>query len=905
MADYSIDDILAELDAKKARQGGEAANTDISADSVLSEYEEQTAAREIAEPGSVDEVLANTERFSISDGETELLDTEDKEEEPEPIEQEPQAPKEEPLSQTEELKKQLEKQLEEEQKRELLLQKERENTDPDDMLDLVNPIEVKEKVFSEAESEPEGSDDVSHIFAGSTQDIKREQLKELPPADTAIAKKIEDEGEVKEYVTKVRPQTSLLDKLNKSLEEKRKSDLKAHRTITLTNIKNKPSAVAHPLNIDYKKQIIEATGALPRENPAVEQEKAAELGAEKKHKLKDFVLEDESGEEDEQPEEKEEEFDDYDSTGQIWADLCASHKGLKIRMGILLVITAITVIIGVLNDFDLFNTLGLDFLGFINKYADISSLMYIYLVLGVLGFAVCSTALSNGAVKLITGRADCDSVCTFTAVLSLIGGVVTLFDMQPYRMGHTFVYISAALVSLVFNTAGKLYMIVRAKRNFRFISGDSQKYYAQTVENAASASMFAKGLSDRMPVLAVMRKTEFLTDFLKSSYCDDAADRLSGKIVLGALAAGIVAGVIAFFNPFGAQFAVEIPSENALYWAFSAAIAAVTVAAPFSLMLMINRPLNITSKHLVKSSAALLGYDAVKEFSAVNTVMTDAKTLFPAGSAVIRSVKCCQRKNSVATVNIDEAIVMAASLAIHTDGILSYAFYDVTLGDKELLKKIDNCIYEDNCGVTGWIGTRRVMFGGRALMSTHHIELPSAKAERKHCASDSDEVVYLAVGGEVVAMFIICMTANPEIKSSLQELQKENTAIIVRTTDSIVTVEKLTEMFELNPALIKILPHDAHEEYEECTKYTSRGSGGLSCGGTFTSFAKGILTAKGLAKTFALSAVLMIGCAALGAVLVLLMTAFKQMTLLSPSVLTIYNTAAAVLMMIAQRMNRY
>ena len=31
----------------------------------------------------------------------------------------------------------------------------------------------------------------------------------------------------------------------------------------------------------------------------------------------------------------------------------------------------------------------------------------------VCGTAICSTAISNGAVKLVTGKADCDSVCAF------------------------------------------------------------------------------------------------------------------------------------------------------------------------------------------------------------------------------------------------------------------------------------------------------------------------------------------------------------------------------------------------------------------------------------------------------------------------------------------------------------
>ena len=209
----------------------------------------------------------------------------------------------------------------------------------------------------------------------------------------------------------------------------------------------------------------------------MEEEKQAELAAAKKHKLKDFVLEDEVPEAEEQAE-PEEEFEDYDSTGQIWADLCASHKGLKVRLGMLTVITMISVIIAAMNDFSLFAKLGLgSAFNFINgTTGDVNSLIYIYLVLGVLGIAICSTAISNGTVKLVTGKADCDSVCAFTSVLSLIGGVISLVDVQTFKLGHSFIYLSTALVGLMFNTIGKIYMISRAKRNFKFISGDSQKY---------------------------------------------------------------------------------------------------------------------------------------------------------------------------------------------------------------------------------------------------------------------------------------------------------------------------------------------------------------------------------------------------------------------------------------------
>lgn len=973
MADYSIDDILAELDAKKngsSSFGDGSADKDtddipvrhhdISATAILEGLDgsddgvyireedgntEEAYAEYINEPdihenesepapkidvdideitgekSDVDKVLSETDNFVVSDESSEIDIDERTASAKVAAEAEKPAPAK-PIKSTEpvhEIKKDI---VSDEEKRRMMLEKERENTDPDDMLALVNPLEVKEKVNEQVkEKELVSVAELSNMYAGNTQGIAGDDLKAIAPQKTAIAERIsetadvkiadedtadeEDGGEetVKEYRGK-KTTDNLIEKLNKNLARQRNENVKAHRTITLNTINGDRQTLPHPLNIDYQKQIIEATGTLPTENPAVEEEKQAELAAANKHKLKDFVLEDEIPEQEQEPE-QEEEFEDYDSTGQIWADLCASHKGLKIRLGLLTVITAISVIISALNDFNLFAKLGLGAsFNFINgTTGDVNSLIYIYLVLGVLGFAICSTAISNGAVKLFTGKADCDSVCTLTSALALIGGVIALVDVQTFKLGHSFIYLSTALVGLMFNTIGKIYMISRAKRNFKFVSGDSQKYYAEVIDGEERVSALTRAVGDRLPVIAAMRKTEFLTDFLKSSYCDDEADRMSVKLIVASVAAGLVAGILAFLNPFGSEFATT-GAENPIYWAISAAVATVSVVAPFSLLLVVNRPLARASKKLSECNAALLGYDAAVQFSDVNTVMVDAKALFPAGSVQVKKLKRWQKKNSVVKTSVDEAILMAASLAIHTDGILSYPFYDMTLGNKDLLKKVDNCIYEDNCGVTGWIGTKRVMLGGRALMEMHNIDLPNKKNERKYCP-EGLEPVYLAVSGEIVAMFVVGMTANPEIQATLSELQSKGITVLVHTTDSLVTVENLADLFELDASLIKVLPHEAHDEYSESTKYTSRGSGGLSCCGTFTSFARGVMAAKSLVRDFSVSKAVMLGTSALGLLLVLIMVLLRHMSLLTPSVITLYNTAAALVMAAVQSVRKY
>ena len=957
MADYSIDDILAELDAKKSGNKSSYADTeseteksssyDISATSIIeglgsNEITEDddtvgASAEESNEPAGiinytesasssedireltgeftpVDRVLKERDNFEISDESSEIDILKRKADNEAAIKAEkPAEPEEKPAEPVYEVRKEI---VSDEEKRRMMLKTERENTNPDDMLALVNPLEVKEKVIEQVkEKELVSVAELSGMYAGNTQGIAGDDLKNIAPKESSVGTKLgdtadvsddenkdDDDAPVKEYHSK-KTTDGLIEKLNRNLAQQRSENVKAHRTITLNALKGDKPALQHPLNIDYQKQIIEATGSITSENPVIEEEKQAELAAAKKRKIKDFVLEDEDEIEEEQQEEKEE-FDDYDSTGQIWADLCASHKGLKIRFGMLSVITLFSVLISAFNDFQLFDALkvGSEF-NFVRLNGDVNSMMFITLVLGVLGFVVCSTAISNGIIKLLKGKADCDSVCAVTSVLALIGGVVSLVDVQSVTVRHSYIYISTALVGLMFNTIGKMYMISRAKRNFKFVSGDSQKYYAELIDGEERVSALTRAVSDRLPVIAAMRKTEFLTDFLRSSYCDDAADKISLKLVIAGAAAAVTAGVMAYINPFGSEFPTS-GAENPICWAITAAVAAFSVVAPFSLLLIVNRPLARASKKLNECNAVLLGYEAAVEFSDVNTVMVDAKSLFPAGSVQVVKLKRWQKKNSVVKTSVDEVILLAASLAIHTDGILSYPFYDMTLGNKELLQKVDNCIYEDNCGVTGWIGTKRVMLGGRALMQMHNIDLPNKKNEQKYCP-EGYEPVYLAVSGEVVAMFVIGMTPNSEIRSTLKALQAKGITVLVHTTDSLVTVENIADLYELDASLIKILPHEAHEEFGECTKYTSRGSGSLSCSGTFTSFARGVMAAKKLVRDFAISHALMLGTCALGLLLVLVMVLLRQMNLLTPSVITLYNTASALAMMPVQSFRKY
>lgn len=75
-----------------------------------------------------------------------------------------------------------------EEKRRMMLEKERENSDPDDMLALVNPLEVKEKVNEQVkEKELVSVAELSGMYAGNTQGIAGDDLKAIAPQKTSLA----------------------------------------------------------------------------------------------------------------------------------------------------------------------------------------------------------------------------------------------------------------------------------------------------------------------------------------------------------------------------------------------------------------------------------------------------------------------------------------------------------------------------------------------------------------------------------------------------------------------------------------------------------------------------------------------------------------------------------------------
>ena len=178
-------------------------------------------------------------------------------------------------------------------------------------------------------------------------------------------------------------------------------------------------------------------------------------------------------------EEETDEYDGYDSTGEIKRDLDESHRGLKIRFGMLFILTFFMGLITFLNDFVFtsgtvagkqITVLGLN-LSFIGQSYSAEKFIYLNLAFGVLGLVICSSVIVNGFTKLFTGRGDCDSVCAVSYTVSLIATALQLGNTSYLQLNYTYVY-CRRFGGLLFNTSESFNGGAR-KRNFKLVSGDS------------------------------------------------------------------------------------------------------------------------------------------------------------------------------------------------------------------------------------------------------------------------------------------------------------------------------------------------------------------------------------------------------------------------------------------------
>lgn len=800
---------------------------------------------------------------------------------------------------------QLRKQKKIEDINEALLRIDSEADSPDDMLDSINPMESRQKAAEivkngESTNEFQFGRTNTDTFTVSPFRLKKlahgEHIREFSAADDGVREKsVEFRGIQNSAVSaEIHLGDSILDALNKKIAV------------------NENSAEE-----ETQQEAVDITSGDAEESVADSEvddiRRADELAQKKKLKIANFILENHDTEElepmpDDQYDDYEEDEDepiDLDDENVIRDRLSRAAKGLTSRLLITAGLFCVTLFIAVVN------AAGVDLkLGFltnlISRRVATDNYLYTHLVIGILSFAACSSVVSNGFVRLIKLRPDGDTLCAFSHVVAIAAIVPNIFGGNYIDLGNSEIYLLISLGSLMFNTLSKLLTVNTAKKNFEFIfsKDESVRYSIERCDKESEAHL-AKGAVSGIPVIGAMRKTEMLYDFIISTYCEDASDRMSRKIVPGIVAAALVGGIAAFLTHTTNDQGAPVLMYNRISWAVTVMSAVFAVGAPFSSSMTVTLPMYLAARKNNKRGSAILGYNAAAGLSDFNGVLVEARTLFPADSVRITNICGYDKPKSrgEVKVNIDEAIIYAASLAVASDSIMSDAFFGMLNRKRELLKEVSSCVYENNLGVMGWIDRQRVLLGNRQHMKSHEITVPNLKKETA-ANVNNDDVLYLAVGGEVCLIFFVKLNTLPVIRQRVQELCDSGVSLIIKTVDGLVTDLEISEQFDIEASKVRILPFEAHETFVDCTRFVPRAKAAVSCNGTFTSFADSVIASHTLQSKAFISNIVQLCGVVLGVLLVLIFGLFANFSMFDVPILLIYNTVFGIAALGAQFFKR-
>lgn len=646
------------------------------------------------------------------------------------------------------------------------------------------------------------------------------------------------------------------------------------------------------LNLDDK--IIQDTSQIPVDTEQHELDKISALKERRSKKIKDFILvgdeEDVSGEEvdDDNTPKVIDDFESFDDAASIAHDIAQLKGSLILRLVVLIVCFAASAYIAIAND-----TQGLPIMELLSKRTQTSSYLFVNAILGLLAAFSSYTVISCGLSKILSLKADCDSLCAISTVTSIVTSMIMFANPNLIKGSYVHIYIPVAIASLLFNTIGKLLIVSRTQRSFKFVSGSSEKYAIFPVTDEETAQNFTRGTLRDFPNLSAMRKTEFLSEFLKTSYANDSTDSFCRIFTPVVLAVAIVIAVIA-----GIVSSPNHGSSSAIYIGISVFVGVISICTGFSSMLIVNVPMMRAEIKGAENQGVVLGFDCIEEFADTNSVLVDANQLFPQGSVKLAAIKV------FSDTRIDEAIVEAASLTTQAGSILKNMFYDIIAGKTELLDPVESYIFEDSMGLCGWINNKRVLLGNRELMVNHSIEGMPPLTKEKEYTENGRTAVYLSISGELSAMFLVEITPTLEIIQALQDLQKNDVYIMVRSVDSIVSINRLSELFEISPEYLKLIPFRVHEQFNEVTSYQVNQRASLACSGKFSAFASLILSCKHMKGTINFGIGIQAVSMLLGIIICLVMVILSSFQELSVSMFLTYNFIFTAVLLIIQLLRK-
>ena len=402
------------------------------------------------------------------------------------------------------------------------------------------------------------------------------------------------------------------------------------------------------------------------------------------------------------------------------------------------------------------------------------------------GFPVLRDGL-NG----LRGRSSSETMPALAAVAALVQAVTAMLNANVYR-GTTGISLLSGMAALGLFLAllGSRVMLAAVKGGYELVTNGVEFEGAYRAKDKDLLRALARDLEQKDPWVLLSRPMKEADGFVEQSLSERASERRARKVSYILLGVALLSGVLFLLAGAGWNKA-------------AAAMAAVLcMGAPLSSTLIAG----VASLRLQRAAAAvgavIPGWQAIEQLGGIDTLQIDADDLFTADSAQLEDIRIFKGGR------IDRAILYAASVLNESHGTLKGLFRQIVEERTDILFPVKDLEQHHGLGFSAWCDNNRILMGTRRYLEQEGVPLPDEEYEMQHSKNGELQILYLAVSGNLHAMFVLKYVGGRNVARSLSVLQKENIRLLVTCQDPSLTAHHITEAYRLPEGMITVLDQE-------------------------------------------------------------------------------------------------
>ena len=477
-----------------------------------------------------------------------------------------------------------------------------------------------------------------------------------------------------------------------------------------------------------------------------------------------------SGPDEEEPETPEE-------IGESLHRLCAS---LSLRCGLSGVLAAALLGVGLIGEGLLPALPGLDPVGAPVPF------MGANLLLLLAAMAVSFNVLRDGLWGLLD-EPSLDAMPALATVGALVQALVAVMNAEAYQGEGLKLMSGVAALLLFLATLGERLMAASVRDGFELMDCGVDHQGAYRAAHKDLVRTLAEGLEEPDPWILLSRPIRWTARFIEQSFSPRASERSAQKTARLLLVGGLLGASLMLVTGRGLNAAV-------------AALAAILcLGAPLSATLIAGLASLRMQRTAGAVGAVIPGWASVEELGGVDTIQVDASELFTPESAQLEDIRIFKGGR------IDKAILYAASTFNQGCNTLNTLFREIIENRTDILLPVKDLVQRPGLGFSGWCDNNQILIGTRELMEQEGVPLPEKEYEEKNSNHGEYQLLYLAVSGNLHAMFVLHYIGGRNVARSLSALRRENIRLLVTCQDPSLTAEKIEAAYHLPEGMVTIL----------------------------------------------------------------------------------------------------